>query len=162
MKAAHDTVLHHRVDINQKIAARDEVKFGKWRVFYNAVRRKYAHFANLRQNDRFIAVQFEPPLQTFWRHSGNRQLIAPQPGHRDGTVVNVGAENLDFRLWTPVADRFTQQYGNGVGFVPCGTPRHPDPNRFIRTLVGDKTFQNRFIQGIKGGRIAEELGYANQ
>ena len=95
MERPHDAVLQLAVEVDQDIAARDQIEFGERRVLDQAVLREHAQVANLLDGAICIAVFGEPALEALGRKARRQLLEAPCPSDSNGVGIDVGAEDHD-------------------------------------------------------------------
>src|SRR5262249_30101847 len=117
MKEGDDLPLQFWPQVDQQIAAANQVHTRKWRVFLHALHGKDDHLADLLA-DLVGAVIFDKEaLQTFWRNvGGNVVRVYAKAGPLDGLVVDVGGENLHQVFLFAHGHLLTDEHGNRVGF----------------------------------------------
>ena len=163
VEAADGTGLQRDAEIDQHVAAGDQIELREWRILEHAVHREHAHLANFPHRTVESAVLDEPFGAAFRRHAGQRRLaIARHPCGRDRPLVDVGAEDLRLRRGCLPVHQLFEHDRQGIDLLPAGTAGDPDADRVGRALAGQDFRQHRFLHGMEGGGIAKELGDTHQ
>ena len=162
VEGPHDTVLHGGIDVDQQIAARDQIELRKRRILDDALRREHAHLADFGYYAIIVAVLGEPALEPVGRYARHGFPEAASPCGGDRAIVDIGSENLDLRFRSPRIHRLAQQNGQREDFLSRRAAGHPDPHGVLRVLASDETLQNCRVQRLERGGIAKELRYADQ
>ena len=157
----HQAFLQVVVQIDQQIAARDQVHPREGRILDHAVRREDAHFADLLDHAPVLAVLAEPALQPFRRDAGQWCPIASGAGTADRLVVDVGGEDLHLGAGSR-AHRLAQRDGDGVGLLAGGAAGHPDAQHVGAGAVGQHRRDRQRPQRLECDRVAEEFGHPDQ
>ena len=147
MKYRQDALLQGQVQINQHIAATDQIQMGKRRIAGEVVPRKNAQVPDCFAD---LVVMIDPHKKTAESILRNVRLdiveVDSGPGFLQGGVVDVGGQDLDRNGIGPVAQVFQQRNGQGVDFLAGGTAGHPDANGIFRGAAlaeHGKTFSRR-------------------
>ena len=159
MERGQDLLLQTWLDINQHVAATDEVQARERRVAQEILPGEDDRLPH-RLADAIAAVL--------------RDKEAPHPFVRNARVlyhrfgvetsaslvqrlgVEVGRENLQLGCARKLVGKFREHHGQGIGFLARGTTRHPYPHRFIGALR-DEPGKDGPFQNLEGLRVAPRV-----
>src|ERR1017187_3050678 len=88
--------------------------------------------------------------------------VNAHPGFMEDSVADVGRKNLDRHPLALVPEKFKQADGNGIDFLPGGTPRHPDADRVLGKPVLHELRKYLSLQMIKGLGIAKKTRHMDE
>ena len=156
-----ELLLQFRAQVDQHIAAADQIEFGKGRVFDDVLLGEHQQVT-----DGFIdaigaANGFggEKARQAFGRKiGGDAGRIAAGAGGGDGPAVDVRGEQLHREAGLDRLHVLDQQDGDRVGLLAGGTARGPDADHRTGRFACKERGDDRVLQHLKNIRVAEELG----
>jgi hypothetical protein len=158
-----DALLNRSVEVDQQVAARDQIQVRERRILDHVVMRKQQPLAELAPHVILGADSLEKPLQTFLRHIrdfgfGIKSLA------RDGDrfFVEVRREHLNARLFSRLRQVFGQHHGNRVRFFSGRAARHPHAHLIRATLALEQARDDAILERLPGRGIAEEVRHADQ
>src|SRR5574343_1587930 len=146
------------LEVNQQVAAADQVRAQEGRVLKNILTSKDDGFAE--RLDDFVgdALRMEVAVDQFRRHGAQARLgIQAAPGVGHGGKVQVGGEDLDLAFVSFVAEQFEKHDGDCVGLFARRASGDPDAD-FIAGGFAFQQFSQRFLERIEGERVPEEGG----
>ena len=162
MKRWHDLFLQTGFEIDQQVAATDEV---------DARERRVAQEILPGENDRLtqrladavatVLLDKESP-QPFGRNLLHQRFCVKASTRlvQQG-LVEVRRENLKGGRARGAFGVFSECHGQRIGFLAGGTTRHPDANRFSASLLHEGGKDGPF-ENLEGFRVAEETGHADE
>ncbi len=163
MEQGDDPVLQLGREIDEEVAAGDQVELGEGGVADHVVRREDAHLAQLLDHAVGVALLGEPagePLRA--DVVGDRRRIAPDPGGGERAGVDVGREDLHVRAHVPPLHLLPEQDADRIGLLAGGAAEHPDPHRVVAVLAREDRRHHLPGQDVELLRVAEELGDADE
>ncbi len=112
----HRFFLQHRLQINQHIAAGNQINIGEGRIFQQVVRRKHHHFPNVAGNMKIVIFALKILAQQMRRQiSDDAFRVHPIAGALHGVTIDIGGEDFDInRTADPIHD-FAADHGQRVG-----------------------------------------------
>src|ERR1039458_9780681 len=160
VEQGNERLLQVLADIDQQVAATDQVEFGKRRVFDHVLLGKDQQVA-----DAFVdaigaaaGLGREEPGQPLRREvGGDAGRIEAGAGRGNRLTVNVGGEDLHRETLLHRHLTLGQQDGDGIGFLAGGAAWRPDANHGACGLAGKELRDDLFLERLKGLRIAEKL-----
>ena len=165
VEQGHELFLKVGTQIDQQVAATDQVKLGERRVLEHILLGKHQHVADALVNAVGTAVGLggEKARQAFRREvGGDAGRIQSGAGSGDRPAVDVGGEHLHRVVLLDGLHMLLQQDRNGIGFLAGGAAGRPDAHRGAGRLVVKELWNHLFLQHLEGLRIAEEIGHADQ
>ena len=155
--------LERRAQVDQDVAATDQIEVRKGRVPGDVVAGEHAHFPN-RFIDLVAALHFDEKLPQPRRRDAGQARFGIGGGARlpEGRLADVGAEHLDADLAGLLAQGLQQQHRDGVQLLAGGAAGHPDADRLPLGFARHDAGQNLGAQGVEGLRVAEKAGDVNQ
>lgn len=162
VKRLHQPILQVGLEVDQQIAAGDQIEFREGRILGDAVSGEDAHLADFPHRTALLAVLGEPALDALARDAFELLRIARRARDRHCSIVDVGAENLHSRRQSCPLQAFLDQNGDRVNLLAGRARRHPDPDLGVRALVRDHFRYDRRFERLECMRIAEELRDADQ
>ena len=154
----NDLPLEGRVEVDEHIAATDQVEPREGRVTQQVVPREHAEVAD-RLGDLVMVVDAgEVPPEPFRRDvPGDVLEVQPCAGPFQGRLVDVGGEDLDRRgagLSRPALEQGNRQR---VHLLAGGTSRHPDADRHVAGPVPDQVGQDSCSRNAKAAGSRKKL-----
>src|SRR5208282_1785027 len=153
----------HRPEIDEDVAATDEVQAGEGRVLSQVLFGEDAHgpdgLAHLVAAGH-LAEKAPQPVRGNVRGNGFR--IDAQAGLVNHPVFDIGGEDLDLDVADHVPQEFQEADGQGVGLLPAGAAWYPDADGLILDPVPQDFREDDFLQELKGLRLPEETGDIDQ
>ena len=128
MECLHRPVLQLIVEVDQHVAAGDQIKPREGRILDDAVHREGAQLADLRPQTIIVAFIDEPPFQALGRNARHGSPVGGPSGDPDRAIINIGAENLDAVTARAmvVAHALAHKDGNGIDFLAGCAAGHPN------------------------------------
>ena len=164
MKQRDDLLLHLLVQVDQEVAATDQVQPGEGRVGREVLGGENDLLADLL--DDLVAAVFarKEPLQPLGRDvlADLFLRIAAAAGGRQRGDIGVGGEDLDAHLLAGLLHLLGQQHGQAVGLLARRAARDPDPDLRSRPGVLHEGGDDLLLQNLPGLGLAEELGHADE
>ena len=155
--------LQHRLEINQNIAAADQIQFPERRILEHIVLCKNNHLANIVMDDILIALAGKKPGQP---GDGNifNNVIAVHTLHRrcDRSRIQICCKDFYIPLDAEFLHGFLKQDGNGISFLAGRASGYPHTNLFVSRRVLQKLLNHGFLENVKIFRIAEKAGNSDQ
>ena len=163
MEDRQDPLLQGQVQVDQHIAATDQIQMGKGRIVGEVVPRKDTQVPDRLADLVMMIDAHEEMAEPFLRHVHLDVVrVNSRPGLLQGGVVDVGGQDLDGDGIGPAAQELQQANGQGVNFLAGGTAGHPDAKRVFRGAVLGELRKNPFAQGFEHLGVPEEVGDADQ
>ena len=139
VKQRDQLLLQITVQIDQHVAATDEVEFGKRRVFDHVLLGKNQQIADAPNDAKGAAVRFlsekaRQPLRG--DIGGDVGGIDTGAGRFDGSTVNIGGEYLYLVTLRQLLQLLLEQDGKGIGLLSGGTADGPEANGGAGWLAG--------------------------
>jgi hypothetical protein len=158
-----DPVLQVGVEIDQQVAAGDQVELREGRVPDDVVRREDAHLAQFLGDDVGVALLVEPAREPLRRDvGGDRRRVAPDPRRRERPRVDVGGEDLHMGDGVAAGHLLAQQHGDAVGLLAGRAAEHPHAHDVARPLAVQELRDHLPLQNLELPGVAEELRHADQ
>jgi hypothetical protein len=132
VKDGHQLLLQRQAQIDQDVAADDQIQLRKRRVARQVLTGKDAHIAH-----RFVdpvspfGLDKEPPQPLGRNIFRNTRWIDAAAGMLDGGVAHVGRENLYRSSDAPLVQALQETDGHRIGFFARRTARNPDAHRLF-------------------------------
>src|SRR5437764_2192370 len=118
--------MQFRAQINQHVAATDQVQPGKWRVGCDVLPRERADVAHVVMNLISAVPLYEKSFQSCGRDVlFDRTRINSQARMFDHRLAQIGAENLDAHFGRSAAKRFQNANGKRINFFAACAAWHP-------------------------------------
>ncbi len=163
MKERQELFLDLWGEVDQEIAAYEQIKLGEWGVHDEVLRGEGDHLADLGTDPEAPLLLDEETAQPLLGHVGRYvRGIEPLAGLFYGVGVEIGGEDLqrDTPLGLKPLQRLLEDHGEGIGLLPGRAPRRPCPNPSlpVRKQGGHDLIPQKF----PGRRVAEKTGHADQ
>ncbi len=121
--------LGNLVQVDQQIAAADEIEAREWRVVRDILPREDAQIANALHDAEAAVVHLEEPLQALTRDvSQDISQVDAGPCLFERRLADIGAEDLNFRGRDGIAEAFQQLDRERVHLFAGRAARDPDPD----------------------------------
>ena len=115
------------LEVDEQVAAGDQVELGERGVLEDVVRREHHHLAQLLRHLVHIALAGEVARQPLRAHVGKAGLrVQGGAGEFQRGAVHVGREDLDRDILPQSVKALADKDGHRVGLFPGGAPGHPD------------------------------------
>src|SRR5262249_43704312 len=149
--------------VNQQIAAADEIQTGERRIADEVMPGEDTQVADP-FGDLEVAVHLGEIAANPLRRDVHLDVldVDPGPGLLQGGLADVARQNRDRRRVGMLVQVFEQGNGDRVHFLAGGTARYPDAYRRVRGTIVDQSGKHLFLQCVESGRVAEETGDADQ
>ena len=165
VKQRDQLLLQFCAQVNQQVAATDQVELGERRVLDHVLLREHQQVTNAFVDPVGAAVGLEREKsgQPLRRHVvGDAGRVHTGTGHGDGAAVDVGGKHLHLVAGLEQLQPFLQQDGHRISLFTGGTTSAPDPHRAARRLAFEQFGNDLFLQCHKRVGVAEKMGHANQ
>ena len=165
VKNIEHPLLQVGLQVDQHIAATDQVHPTKRRVREHVLRAKHHHRAQRFAHREMLAVRAldEVALEPAGRHAGgNANRVAAAAAHLQRVVVGVGGKYLHSAGFAGAAQAVQHHHGHGVSLFAGGAARHPDANGLVSRLGRHQGGDDFRLQGSPRLGVAEKLGHANE
>ena len=142
MQRRNDTFLQRRTQIDEQIAATDQVEIGKWRVLDEILTGEDAHVADRLVNAVAAIEAQEKARQALGADSRYRRFrVQPSPGAVQSSVADIGGKDLRSLAEGRgggaclLPHVFQQHDSNGIDFLAARATRDPDADGSIVQLA---------------------------
>jgi hypothetical protein len=133
VKGVAHPLLQDSIEVDQNIAAGDQVDMGEGGILEQVTHCEQNRIAHLLPDSVSVAFTVEEPPQTIFADvSFDRGWIAATPRHSEGPGIEVRAEHLDGRAKFVLCGFLMQQHCDRIGLFPHGAAWHPDPYRRVQ------------------------------
>ena len=132
MERSEDPALSDIVEIDQEIAAADQVQSRERRIARHVLTREETEIANVLRNPVLAVLPDEKALEAFSRH-----LVQGIDGVHAGArllqrrLADIGPENLDLQRRQAVTEVFEKSDGDGIDLLAGRAAGHPDADRLL-------------------------------
>ena len=163
MEEGQDFPLRLRAQVDEHVAAGDQIEAGERRVGQQALAREHDRLAQLAHDLIAIALLGEEAGEPRRRHVGlDRVRIDAVAGERHAVRVDVGGEHLQLDVALRGRDLLQKEHGDGIGLLAGAAAGHPDAQRPIQGLPLHELRNDFLRQLVEGGRVAEEVGHIDE
>ena len=167
MEVGNNAVLRFCFEIDQQVAATEQIELGERRVLDDVLHGEHHRVADVFLHLVAGVVLGKEAAQAFRRDVlGDVGRIVTGPRHGDGVVVEVGGVDLNVQFpLLPGADlilQLEQEDGDRVGFLAAGATGHPDAEHVVLRLVCQQRWQDGLLERDKGLGVAEKAGDIDQ
>ena len=165
VEQGHEFFLQVAVQVDEQVAAADQVEFGKRRIFDDVLLGKNQHVADAFMDAvdscrRTRRKKSRQPLRG--EIGGNARRIETGPGRGNGPAVNVGGEDLDLVTLFQILHMLGKEDGQRIGLLAGRTTRRPDTDERACRFAFKKPGNDLFLKRLEGLRVAEEIGDADE
>ena len=163
MEDAADLLLQLAIEIDEQVAARDQVEPGEWGVLEQAVAGEQEHVPKLLLGPVVVPLPREKAVKTLPADIGlDRARVLAMASNGKRTGIQIGTENLDPRA-DFVTRRFLQEQDcDRVGLLTRGTAGHPHANGVARLLALEEPRYGMLCQSLECFGVSEECRDRNQ
>ena len=162
MERGQRFLLQARLEINQQVAATDQVHPRERRVADEILPGEHDHLAQ-RLADPVAAVLLDKEPPQAFRRDILRQALGVQPvaGLVQQRVVEVGGEYLELAQAGRFLRGFHERHGDGIRLLAGGTAEHPDADRLVAALL-EELGKNHVLEHVERFRVAEKTRHADE
>ena len=165
MEQRNDTLLQLRAQIDQEVAATDQVESGKGRVSEQVMLGEDQQVADALVDAVGAAVglggeEARQPLRRDVGGDAGRVHRGARGGNR--VPVDVGSKDLQRPSLLERLHPLLQQDGDRIRFLARRTAGRPDANHAARRMVVEDLRDHLLFERLEGLRIAEETGHPDQ
>ena len=159
-----DLPLDFRIQVNQEIAAGDEILPGKRRIGRQVVRGEDDPGPDVLHDLAATVTADKESLHPLGGDMAGDRLfrIGAGPGGREGVRIVVRGEDLKADLLAGGLDPLGQQDRQAVGFLARRAAWNPDPDFRPRRGLFDQGSDDLGVEYLPGFGLAEEFGHADQ
>ena len=159
----NELLLQLGAEVDEDVAAGDEVELRERRIADQAVLGEDAHLAQLLDRLVGLPLSREEAREPLGRHVlGDVRGVAAMARLSEHLRVEVGREDLHEALRLQSLEVLAQQDGDGVGLLARGAAGDPDADRRVGGLALHDAGKDLLGQGLERVGVAEELGHADQ
>ena len=155
--------LQYSPQVNQHVAATDEVQLGERRVLGHVVPGKNAYVAD---DFRDLVTAFgsgEEARQSPRRDMRNfGVLVCAGAGFCDRRFADIGGENLKWNARFCLVQEFHQADGDRISLLARGAPRHPDPDGIAGRSILDQGGEHLCLQFLEDRWFPKECSDGDQ
>lgn len=163
MKQLEDLPLHRPLQIDQHVAARDQVEMRERRIAQQAVRGEQNALAHRLGDHVMCAVPREIPLQQRGGHvARDRKRVGAGARADDRRLIDIGREYLDGLARHRGLARPRQQQRDRVRLFPGRASGYPHAHLLLAGFRREQRADHFLFEEIERFAIAEELGHADQ
>ena len=162
MERGERLLLQARLEINQQVAATDEIHARKRRVADEVLPGEDDHLAQ-RLHDPVAAFLLDKKAPQAFRRDVLHEALGVKTvaGLVQERVIEVGGEHLELAQAGRVLRRFHERHGNGIRLLAGGTAEHPSAERFVAAPL-EKLGKDRALENVERFRVAEKTGHADE
>ncbi len=157
VKRGADLLLKLAVEIDQHVAAGDEIGARKRRVLEQAVAGEEHGVAQFAGHAVVVALPGKETLEPLLGQVGfDRKRIAALAGKAERHLVEVGGEHLDLAADVTLAQLLKKQNRDRIGLLASGAAGHPGPDGVGRPFILEEDRHRDLRQFLEGGHVAKE------
>ena len=165
MKQGNQTLLQLGIEVNQQVAAAQDIELGERRIGNDILLGKDDHVADLFPDQVIALVLHEKPFQSLGRYvAADRWRKTALARAVDGVGRQVGGKNLQavFRRRVAAGHHFMEHHGQRIGFLSRGTGRYPGLEGAPLRVGRQHLRQDHHLQVLPHFRVAEKIRHADQ
>ena len=163
MEQAENPLLHIGIEVDQHVAATDQVELRERRIADHILFGEHHQIAHLLADAIGVLPMDEIAAEQIARDVGGNALrVNARPGERQGVVIDVRRENVNVENFVLLLGVAQDQHRQRVGFFARRAAGRPDADRSFGTMRGDQRDDDRFLEGLPGLGLAEKAGDADQ
>ncbi|MGC4120345.1 MAG: hypothetical protein QM765_38340 [Myxococcales bacterium] len=165
MEQRDELLLQLAREVDEQVAAGEQVELGERRVHDDVLRREHHHLADLLADPEAALLLDEEAAQALGRDVGGDAVrVDAHACPVDGLAVEVGGEDLQGQVAArPVGlHRLAEDHGQRVGLLAGGAARDPGAQHAAGGAAGEQRRQHLPLQVLPGRRVAEEAGDADE
>ncbi len=158
-----DLLLQRRLQVDEQVAAADQVDLGEGRIGQHVVPGEHAHVAD-RLADAVAAVHLREEAPQALRRDVVQDVLRvdARAGLVDDRSVQVGGEDLDRELAAAGLGDLGAGDRDRVGLLAGRAAQHPDAHRLVGGAVGEQPGQDGGLERLEGLRVAEEARHVDE
>ncbi len=163
MEQGHQLALQVRLEVDEDVAAGDEVQRGERRIPHEVLHGEYAHVPQFLGDAEEGPLGHEEPGQAIRGYAP--QGIGGVPaglGVHERAGVDVGGEDPHRARGAEGVQLFAHQHRDGIGLLPRAAPRHPDAEGLGVGLARRQLGQQVVGEAHERHGIPEEFGDADE
>ena len=160
-----DFLLQLGGEVNEEVAAADEVEFGERRVFDDVVLGEDEHVADafVQAVDAAVRIGGEKAGEAFGGDIGrNARGINPRAGGGDGAAVDIRGKKLDRVAAFERLHAFGEEDGQGVSFLAGRAADDPEAERGAGRAIFEEPDHDLFFHHGESLGVAEEAGHIDE
>ena len=159
MKQRQHPLLHRRLEIDQEVAADDEVEPREGRVLQQVLRREGDRLADLPLDAVGVVLRVEEALEPLGADVlvDARGINAGAGGGQHG-CRDVGREEPQVQVLALLGHRLGEQHGKGVGLLAGGATGEPNPNGRAGGALAHQWLDDLPGERLPGFGVAKEAG----
>ena len=163
MEDRQHALLQLRLQVDEHVAAHDEVHLREGRIGGQIVPREDAELAH-RLADLMLAIHLHEEAPQPRPRDIELDIVRVDPGARlhDRGFTDIASEQLDRDDAVRVAKGLEQHDGQRVGFLSRRTPRRPDADRRVRRPLLEDARKDATLQDPESFRIPEKSGHVHE
>ena len=155
--------LRFRPQVDQQIAARNQVEVRKWRICQNILDGEDDARAQLRRYPVAVVLFHEEAGEAVGRNLCRDGLrIEALAGAGDRVRVDIGGKNLKLDVALRLTDGFAEQHGERVRLLAGAAAGNPDAQGLVGRLPIDEIGNDVLRQEVESLSIAKEVGDIDQ
>jgi hypothetical protein len=156
-------LLRVRLEVDQEIAARDQVHLGEGRVADQIVRGEHDALAQGLRDLVPVRLGGEEPSQPSIADAGHLHLVVhPRAGQLERGLVNVGRQDLDLEGAAARRQALVEEHGDRIRFLAGRAAGHPDPDVLVGVGAIDQLRDDPMLERLEGFLVAKEASDADQ
>jgi hypothetical protein len=150
VERSQDPALSHLVQIDEEIAAADEVQSRERRIARHVLTREETQIAYVLRDAVLVVVPGEEALEAFSRDfvQGIR-VVRARARLLQRRFTDIRPENLDRRRRLDVTEILEKGDGDGVGLLAGRAAGHPDPDGLFRGPTFTQSGENVLAQRVE-------------
>ncbi|MNL39775.1 hypothetical protein D3C87_1620720 [compost metagenome] len=126
MEHLQHVLLYVTIQVDQQVAATDQVQLRKGRVAQDVVDGEKHALAHFLLDAVFVVLPREIAFQQGFRHIGfDRRGVAAGAAHGQRRFVDIRGEHLYFLVYLQRVGASAQQHGQRISLFARGAARHP-------------------------------------
>ena len=163
MEHRDQLLLEDRLEINQDVAAADEIELRKGRVAGHVLLREDAHVADRLGDLIVLPLLGEVPPEPLGRHVERDVLEVPAcPRALDRRLARVAREDLNREVGAEIGHQLEEDDRDRIRLLARRAAGHPDAKRKVPLPVPDHLRKDPGGERLEGQRVAEEVGDLDQ
>src|SRR5262249_7049976 len=163
MKDRDDVALQLAVEVDEQIAAGDQIHARERRIAHHAVRGEHAQVADGLVDDVAAALVGEEALEPLLRHALQQGIgIAAVARYRERRLINIGGEELYLGPRTALRALLAQQDCERIDLLAGGAARDPDADRVRGALALEQARHYKLFQRLDRFRVEKKIGDPDQ
>ena len=158
-----DGLLQYGLEVDEHVAAADEIELAEGRIRKHVVRRKDDHLSDALGDEVLVVFLDEVLGKPCRRHViGNAFREDALARLLYGLAVHVRGKDLDVAVGLGLLEHFLEEDGQGIGFLARGAAGTPDADLGLVLAVPDDVVDGAVLELLEEFRVAEEAGHADE